>query len=148
MLPWSVRWRGPGRRNNVRRSDDESEVRKPRWYDAFDIADPFALLDDSLGGFVMVILGIVAVVIAILFVLPAFIFLVEVLIVLVVTLGAVLVRVMFRQPWLVDALADDGTHLTWKVVGYINSRRVVDEVASQLRMGTREPRTADAILVS
>ena len=68
------------------------------------------------------------------------------LIVVVVTLGALLMRVLFRQPWIVDAVADDGTHLAWKVVGSLRSRGVVDEVAGQLRMGTREPRAADAVL--
>ena len=146
MLPWGVRWRGPGARKD-RPAADEERIRKPRWYEGFDIADPFALLDDSMSGFVMVLLVIVAVVIAILLALPAFIFLVELVILVVIAVVAVLVRVMFRQPWLIDAVADDGTHLAWKVVGYLKSRRVVDEIAGQLRAGTREPRAADASLV-
>ena len=146
MLPWSVRWRGPGRGKTIE-DENGTKKRKRRWYEAFDIGDPFALLDDSIGGFVLVLVVIVAVIIGILFALPAFIFLVELLIIVIVAVGTVLARVLLRQPWIVDALADDGRHLTWKVVGYLRSRRVVEEIAGQLRAGTREPRSAEALQV-
>ena len=148
MLPWGIRWRGPLRRGKSQapRSSD-GHVREGRWYDLLDLGEPFSLLDEGFGGFVMVVLFIIAVVIAILFVLPAFVFLVEVLIVGVLVVGAIAIRVLLRQPWLVDAVADDHTHHTWKVVGYRKSRAVVDEVAALLQKGVPNPTVRDAVLV-
>jgi hypothetical protein len=80
-------------------------------------------------------------------ILPTFIFLVEVLILAVVMLVTVLVRVLFRQPWIVDATADDGTHKAWKVTGYRASRRAVPEIAAQLARGTQTPIARSATLV-
>jgi hypothetical protein len=87
------------------------------------------------------------VVIAILFVLPVFIFIVEVLIVVVVMVGAIAIRTLFRRPWLVDAVADDGARDTWKVVGYFRSRTVVDEIARLLTIGAATPVVPDATLI-
>lgn len=139
MLPWKPRWRGLGRRDYPQPSsaDAPDEPRAPRhWYSAFDFLDIFE-------GWVLV----VAAVVLILLVLPLFIFIVEVLIVAVLLTIGVLIRVLFRQPWLVDARANDGTSLSWKVVGYARSRRVVQEVASLLSKGVAEPRVMDAELV-
>ena len=145
MLPWGLRWRGPRTRKD-RSGDSNQGVRKPRWYDAFDIPD-LTLLDEGFGGFLAVLLLIVTIAVAFLFVLPAFIFLIEVVIVALLVLGAILLRVVFRQPWLVDAVADDGTHMTWKVVGYRRSRRVVGEIGSLIRIGTATPTVRDAVPV-
>lgn len=146
MLPWGVRWRGPGTRKASSGHPDEPQ-RKPRWYDALDIPDVFGGLDDGFGGFVALVFVLVAIVVAILFVLPLFIFLIELLIVALLVVGAILLRVVFRQPWLVDAVADDGTHMTWKVVGYRTSRRVVGEIGSLISKGTTSPTVHDAVLV-
>lgn len=86
-------------------------------------------------------------VVVLLFVLPLFIFIVELLIVAVLVLASIAIRVLFRQPWLVDAVADDGTRLAWKVVGYRKSRAVVDEVAALLQKGVPSPTVRDAVLV-
>ena len=145
MLPWGLKWRGPRTRKD-RARDTDQEVRGPRWYDALDIPD-LSVLDEGFGGFVAVILVIVAIAIGILIVLPAFIFFIEVLIVALLVLGAIMLRVVFRQPWLVDAVADDGTHMTWKVIGYRNSRRVVGEVGSLISQGSTTPAVHDAVLV-
>ena len=145
MLPWGLRWRGPRARKN-RPGDSNQEVRKPRWYDGFDIPD-LTLFDEGFGGFVAVLLLIVAIAVAFLFVLPAFILLIEVVLVALLVVGAILLRVVFRQPWLVDAVANDGTHMTWKVVGYRNARRVVEELGSLISKGTATPAVHDAVLV-
>ena len=148
MLPWKLRWRGPrtGRQRRSTRARDE-KYRASRWYDSLDFGDPFAMLDEGLGGFALALLAIIAIVIAILFVLPAFILLVEVLIVAFLVLVATLIRVLFRQPWLVDAVGDDGTHLTWKVIGYAKSRRAVEDIASLLGKGVASPTIPDAVIV-
>lgn len=145
MLPWGLKWRGPRKRKD-QSVDGDQGVRKPRWYDALDIPD-LSGLGEGFGGFVALLLFFVAVVIGVLFVLPAFIFLIEVLIVALLVLGAILLRVVFRQPWLVDAVADDGTRMTWKVVGYGNARRVVEEIGGLISSGTTIPRLHHASLV-
>ena len=145
MLPWGLKWRGPRTRKD-RPGDTEEKVPTGRWYDGLDIAD-LTLFDEGLGGFVAVLLFIVAIAIGVLFILPAFIFLIEVLIVALLVLGTILLRVVFRQPWLVDAVASDGTRMTWKVVGYRNSRRVVDEIGGLIARGASSPTVHDAVLV-
>ena len=145
MLPWDLRWRGPRKRKG-QPADADQEIHKGRWFDGLDIPD-LGFIDEGFGAFIAVLLFIVAIAAALLFVLPVFIFLIEVLIVALLVLGAILLRVVFRQPWLVDAADDDGTYMTWKVVGYRNARRVVDEMARQLQIGTREPNASGAVLV-
>lgn len=143
MLPWGLKWRGPRKA----RTESNSDLgRRPRWYDTFDIPN-LTLFDEGFGGFVAVLLMAVVVAIGFLFLLPVFVFLVEVLIVALLVVGAIVLRVIFRQPWLVDAVADDGTRTTWKVVGYRNSRRVVDQISSLISKGTPNPTVHDAVLV-
>ena len=144
MLPWGLRWRGPRTQKDA---PADGEVRRPRWYDGLDIPDLFGAFDEGLGGFVGVLLFILAAVIAILFVLPVFIFLIEVSIVLVVMLAAVVVRVFFRQPWIIDAVADDGTRKAWKIVGYQNARRAVSDISRLMSQGVSEPAIHNAEIV-
>ena len=145
MLHWRLQWRGP--RTRKKKSPPDDFERGPRWYDVPDIGEAFTMLDEGLGGFVVALLAVSAIVIAILFVVPAFILLVEVLLVALVIVGAVAIRILFRQPWLVDAIAEDETHLTWKVNGYRASRRVVDEISGLLASGVRNPTARNALLV-
>ncbi len=147
MLPWGVRWRGPRIRRKEHAEETADGVRERRWYDWVDVGDPLVALDEGLGGFAVVLLVLTAIVIGVLFVLPAFILLVELLIVATLVLGAVAVRVLFRRPWLVDAVSDDGQRLTWKVVGYARSREVTHEFANLLGKGVANPSLPDAMLV-
>lgn len=142
-LPWAPRWRGPRRRRKEKDPGDS------RWYDWLDIGEPFAWFDEGLGGFVTAIVLMVLLVIAILFVLPAFIFLVELLIIVLVVLGAVVIRILFRRPWIVDAFpADDKrAHLVWKVVGTSRAKEAVDLVAQQLAAGIEVPQVPEGELV-
>jgi hypothetical protein len=94
-----------------------------------------------------ILIFVIVAVVAVFFVIPAFVLLLEVVIVALLVISAIALRVLFRQPWLVDAVADEGTRLAWKVVGYRRSRRVVEEVAAQLQRGIAEPRVPDATLV-
>lgn len=145
MLPWGLRWRGLRKRKD-HPANGEPAGDRGRWFDGLDILD-LSFFDEGFGGFVAVLLIIVAIAVAFLFVLPVFIFLIEVLLVALLVLGATLLRVVFRQPWLVDAIANDGTHMTWKVVGYSNARRVVVEIESLIAKGASSPTVHDAVLV-
>lgn len=142
-LPWSPRWRGvtPGRK--------KKDERDPRWYDWLDWGDPLAFFDDGLGGFVTALTVVVLIVVAILFVLPAFLFVVELVIVALVVILGVMLRVLFRRPWLIDAfpVQDRARHLTWKVVGLAESKRAVEQIARQLAAGVEIPNVPAAELV-
>ncbi|MEA2453447.1 MAG: hypothetical protein QOG04_2157 [Actinomycetota bacterium] len=151
MLPWRPRWRWPWR---TVRSTSAEDARTPAGAEtepgagtpSGDGGDGLAAAADMLFGEWILIFVIVAVV-AVFFVIPAFVLLLEVVIVALLVISAIALRVLFRQPWLVDAVADEGTRLAWKVVGYRRSRRVVEEVAAQLQRGIAEPRVPDATLV-
>lgn len=143
-LPWAPRWRGPRPKSKKR---DDADV---RWYDWIDLAEPLAWFDDGLAGFVTAIVFVMLLVMAVLLVLPAFIFLVELLIVVLVLMAAVVLRVVFRRPWILDAfpLDDPSAHLVWKVVGAGRARETVDTIAEQLAAGIEVPQAPGADLVA
>lgn len=142
-LPWAPRWRGP------RPKGKKKEPGDTRWYDWIDLAEPIAWFDEGLAGFVTAIVFVVLLVMAVLFLLPAFILLVEILIVVLVVVAAVLIRVLFRRPWIVDAFPvdDPSAHLVWKVVGTGRAKETVDIVAQQLAAGIEVPQAPGAELV-
>jgi hypothetical protein len=94
---------------------------------------------DDLGIFGVIIAVIVSVFlvffIALLF-FNVFALALELLIVIVVALAGVIGRVVFRRPWIVFA-RNGNTQLQWPVVGYLNSRRQLQEIAGQLALGTQ-----------
>ena len=94
---------------------------------------------DDLGVFGAIIVAIVAVVVAIFLALLLFnvvALAIELLIVILVALVGLIGRVVFRRPWIVFAKAGD-QQLEYPVVGYFNSRRRIDELATALSSGTQ-----------
>ncbi|HEY6891750.1 MAG TPA: hypothetical protein VI300_28365 [Solirubrobacter sp.] len=92
-------------------------------------------------------LGIVGVIIAVVVTIVLTIFIalllfnviaiaIELLIVIVVALAGIIGRVVFRRPWIVFARTKDVVH-EWPVVGYLNGRRRIQEISSQLALGTQ-----------
>jgi hypothetical protein len=61
---------------------------------------------------------------------------IELLIVIFVALVGIVGRVVFRRPWIVFARTKDQQH-EWPVVGYLNGRRRIQEISSQLALGTQ-----------
>lgn len=145
-LPWSVRWRGPGRSQTRR----EKGAEDPGWLHFLDFADPLLWFDEAPGGFLLILGLVVAAVVAVLFVLPLFIFMVEVLLVALVAAVGILFRIVFRRPWLVEAFPVEGPHvkhLIWKVGRVQRSGEVVDQIAAQIRAGIPIPSVPEATLV-
>lgn len=136
MLPWRPRFRWPWTLGRTRKR--RADPRPDGSLDLTHAAD--ALFFDEL-----LIVGI-ALLIA-LTILPTFIFMVEVLIVAVLMVVTVLVRVFFRQPWIVDATADDGSRKAWKLAGYRDARRAVSEISSLLSHGVSDPAIHNAEIV-
>jgi hypothetical protein len=87
-------------------------------------------------------LVVVAVVAAALIVVPLLFFGVELIILGVVLAAGVVGRVLFRQPWLIEARSSDrltpGRQLEWRVTGWRKSQELIDKVISDLAAG-REP---------
>lgn len=86
--------------------------------------------------------GIVAAVAVILFalalfyvVIPLLVAIFDLLILLVLALLGALARVLFRRPWTVEARADDGTTLTWRVIGWRATHERCVQAAQRLQAG-------------
>ena len=136
MLPWRPRLRWPWTIGRTRKQRAD-----PRPEGSVDLTRaPDVLLFDEL-----LLVGIA--ILIVLAILPTFIFVVELSLVVLVMVVTVLMRVLFRQPWIVDAVADDGTRKAWKLVGYRDARRAVSDIASLLSQGVSEPAVHNAQIV-
>ena len=96
---------------------------------------------DDLGIFAAIFLTIAAFFLAIFLALLLFnvvALAIELSIVILVALVGLISRVVFRRPWTVFAKSGD-QQLTYPVVGYFNSKRRIDELATQLSSGAQLP---------
>jgi hypothetical protein len=94
---------------------------------------------DDLGIFGAIILAILAVIVAIFLALLLFNVIalaIELLIVIVAGLAGLVGRVVFRRPWVVFARSGE-RRFEYRVVGYFNSRRKLQDLASQLSIGAQ-----------
>ena len=117
--------------------------------DISDVGPDAGFLDfggDDLGIFgiiIAVIAGLFLAAFVVLLVFNVFALALELLILIVVALAGVIGRVVFRRPWMVFARSGD-EQLVWPVVGYFNSRAKLQELSSQLALGTElEPAPQD-----
>jgi hypothetical protein len=116
--------------------------------DIRDVGPDFPGIDgfDDLGAIGLIIAIVVSVILVAflaLLLFNVFALALELLIVIIVALAGVIGRVVFRRPWIVFARSGD-TRLQWPVVGYLNSRRHMQEIAGQLALGTQlEPAPLD-----
>jgi hypothetical protein len=104
-------------------------------------------LGDDLGVLATIGLAIIGVIVAVFLALVLFNVIaiaIELTLVIVLLVAGLVGRVVFRRPWQVVARSGDESH-SWRVVGWLRSRRVIADVAGQLETGTREPRPAEAL---
>jgi hypothetical protein len=104
-------------------------------------------LGDDTGIFATIVIAIVGVVVAIFLALVLFNVIaiaIELTLVIVLLVGGVIGRVVFRRPWQVVARSG-ARSFSWRVVGWLRSRRVIADVGAQFAAGTREPRPAEAL---
>lgn len=107
----------------------------PRWWrrdwDSGDVVHFLPDFDDELGIVgVLVVLAVVAIL-----VMGGWVLLVM-LAALLVAISGLLLRILFRRPWLVRARSERG-ELEWRVRGALGSRRAIHEVARALERGDR-----------
>lgn len=110
--------------------DRTRRVRR-RARDVGDLPDPGCAPDLAEG--IVAFIVVVAVVLFLIFIgLPLLIALGELLLVLALALAGVVGRVLFRRPWIVDAVAPNGAHHEWSVVGWRASAAARSLVADRV----------------
>lgn len=87
-----------------------------------------------------IVIGVVVVVLVIAFVVvPLLVVVVDLLLLLLLTVLGLVARVVFRRPWVVEALGPDDLCLTWRIVGWRASGEAVDFIADALAHGAPPP---------
>ena len=101
---------------------------------------------DDLGIFGAILLAIVGIFVAIVLVLVLFnvvAIAIELMIFITLAIAGLIGRVVFRRPWIVFAKSGEN-RFEYPVVGYFNSRRKLQDLASQLSIGAElEPAAGD-----
>jgi len=137
---WAPRWASETLLGRFRRFAATVLRRRGKVRDHSDILDVGCLFDELAWviGLVLLVLLVVTVVLFV-FVVPLVLAVVDVVVVLAIAGAGLLARVVFRRPWTVEARADDGTVLSWQVVGWRASRERRDEIAQLLAAGVTPP---------
>jgi hypothetical protein len=96
---------------------------------------------DFQGGALVVVAALVAALILI----PLLFFGVELIILGALLAAGVVSRVLLRQPWVIEARSSDPLtsvrQLEWRVIGWRKSRRLIDQVVSELAAGREPPQS-------
>lgn len=114
---WAPRLEGRGFRARFRKRRNARRQRgnEGRWYDWIDV--PFDIPDSLTAA--LVIIGIVIVVVLLVLVgVPLLLAAVDLIVVVVLLVGGVLARVVFRRPWTVEAMSDEGRIECRQAVGW------------------------------
>jgi hypothetical protein len=136
VAPDGVEWR-VGRRRSTRRFGWT-------WRRRAVAADAVSGVGQGIGGvdFHEGALVVAAVLAAVLIVIPLLFFGIELIILEALLAAGAIARVMFRQPWVIEARSNDpvtrGRRLEWHVIGWRRSQALIENVISDLAAG-REP---------
>jgi hypothetical protein len=108
--------------------------------------DGLDLGGDDLGIFGAILLAIIGIFVAIVLVLVLFnvvAIAIELMLFVTLAVAGLIGRVVFRRPWIVFARSGEN-RFEYPVVGYFNSRRKLQDLASQLSIGAElEPAAGD-----
>lgn len=91
------------------------------------------------GLIVMAVAAVILLMVLLVFVIFPLLLAILELVLLVVVPLVLAFRVLFRRPWLIEAVADDGQRLTWRVSGWTESGSHRDAVARHLEAGLSPP---------
>jgi hypothetical protein len=102
--------------------------------DVFSIPDVGGL--DDLGGAILVVIGLLVIALV---VIPLLLFGIELIALALLIAAGIVGRTLLGRPWVVQAvpMQDGAETLTWRVVGWRRSARLIDEVAGSLSSGLR-----------
>ena len=98
--------------------------------------------------YILIVVVVILVALFVIFVLaPALVFLLQYLIFYVVIGGTILVRALTGRPWIVELEEAEGYRVrAWRVKGWRESKRVIDELADAVRRGVApEPGGAESV---
>jgi hypothetical protein len=97
---------------------------------------------DELGG---AMLALVAVVVVVIVVIPLLLFGIELILLALLVAAGITARTLLGRPWIVQAapLIAKAEALSWRVVGWRRSNRLIDEVVASLSAGL-DPSPAEA----
>jgi hypothetical protein len=100
------------------------------------LGDALSFADDGFGAALLAIIALAAFVVFMIFVGgPLLVFLVETLLIIpIAVVAGVLVRMLFRRPWTIEA-TDGSRRVEWKVVGWGASSRAAHRMASEIATG-------------
>jgi hypothetical protein len=139
---WQVSRRWTRRRVRWRRVRQEREG-SGRWWEALDALDVLHLADlhPALAVVGVVAVVLVAAVVGALFVVPLLLAVVDVLVIAAVLVVGGLVRTLLGRPWEVEARTGGppAEERTWRVRGWRDSDRAVEQVARGLGAGLTDP---------
>jgi hypothetical protein len=107
-----------------------------------DVDAGFAVGDVLEGGALAIV--IVAALVLMTILLPFVVVAGELVVAILLALLGIAGRVLFRRPWIVEAVSEGGERHRWRVVGWFRSRELVADVASALAHGNGVPRSDPA----
>lgn len=85
------------------------------------------------------LLVVVLVLVALVVVLPLVFVVVDLAILVVLALVGLVAKMVFRRPWVVEAVTDRGKRHEWRVVGWRRSGERCQEIAQSLEAGVIPP---------
>lgn len=103
------------------------------------------LFDDAFAVIGLFIAAVIVVVVLVFVVVPLLVALLDLVVVVLISLVGVAGRVMFRRPWVVEAVDGVGRRYTWRIVGRRESRAAVDAIAAAFAHGHTPPPAAGAV---
>ncbi|MDY7100741.1 MAG: hypothetical protein S0880_06095 [Actinomycetota bacterium] len=104
-----------------------------------DLSDGSGVLDLLGETFAIVVVVILVVVLAVFVAVPLLLIIVDLLVVALLVVVGFVARILFRRPWTVEATADDGTRIRWRIKGWGASGDWRDDVARRLSLGEVPP---------
>lgn len=130
---WAPRLEGRGLRARYRQRRDRRRQAGKGWSSWVDV--PAGDFSDSLAAVAVVVVGLVLVVFLVVVGAPLVLAVIDLVVVAGVVIGGVVARVLFRRPWTVEAVADDGRRSATRAVGWRASARARDELAERIGGG-------------
>ena len=104
------------------------------------VPDPGAVfvVDDRFGLVVGLLAAVVCVLLFWWIVVPLLLAVVDVVVVIALVVGGIVVRVVFRRPWVIEAESADGRRYTRRVVGWRAACAELSSLAVQISTGSAE----------
>jgi hypothetical protein len=139
---WRVARRWTRRRVRWRRTREQRDGDR-HWWDVFDVLDVFDLADvhPALAVVGLVVVLVIVLGLGVVFVVPFLLALVDVLVIAAVLVVGAGARTLLGRPWEIEARTDGppADERTWRVRGWRESDRGIEQVARGIERGKSNP---------